>query len=93
MRIALFAASALLTLIAAASGPAQAQRGVSYPVYPWCADYGGSRGGGTNCYFSNLWQCRQAASGNGGICYENPFYGYAGYKADVPASPRKQRRN
>ena len=42
--------------------------------YRWCAEYGGGRGGGTNCYFVTLEQCRAAASGNGGFCRPNPFY-------------------
>ncbi len=41
--------------------------------YKWCAEYGG-RGGGTNCYFRNLQQCRAAISGNGGFCRPNTFY-------------------
>ena len=43
--------------------------------YRWCAEYGGGgHGGGTNCYFVTLDQCRAAASGNGGFCRPNPFY-------------------
>jgi hypothetical protein len=42
--------------------------------YRWCAEYGGSRGGGTNCYFMTLGQCRAAISGNGGFCRPNTFY-------------------
>ena len=42
--------------------------------YRWCAEYGGGRGGGTNCYFVTLDQCRAAASGNGGFCRPNSFY-------------------
>ena len=42
--------------------------------YRWCAEYGGGRGGGTNCYFVTLDQCRAAASGNGGFCRPNPYY-------------------
>ena len=85
----------LLTFAAAAASaslhaaPAKAWAPVSYPVYPWCADYGG---GGTNCYFSTWDQCRQAASGNNGFCYRNPFYGYAGYPADQPGATGKYRR-
>ena len=47
-------------------------RGQADP-YRWCADYGG-RGGGTNCYFVTLEQCRAAISGNGGFCRQNGFY-------------------
>ena len=42
--------------------------------YAWCAEYGGGRGGGRNCYFITLEQCRWAISGNGGTCAINPFY-------------------
>jgi hypothetical protein len=41
--------------------------------YRWCAEYSG-RGGGTNCYFVTLEQCRTAISGNGGFCRQNGFY-------------------
>ena len=41
----------------------------------WCAEYGGFfGGGGTNCYFRTLQQCRAAISGNGGYCRPNTFY-------------------
>lgn len=42
--------------------------------YRWCAEYGGARGGGTNCYFVTLQQCRAAVSSNGGFCRQNTFY-------------------
>jgi len=43
--------------------------------YRWCAEYGGAfGGGGTNCYFRTLSQCRQAVSGVGGFCRPNQFY-------------------
>jgi hypothetical protein len=43
--------------------------------YRWCAEYGGGgRGGGTNCYFMTIDQCRAAISGNGGFCRPNNFY-------------------
>ena len=43
--------------------------------YRWCADYGaGTDGGGTNCYFSTLEQCRATVSGIGGYCRVNGFY-------------------
>ena len=49
--------------------------------YRWCAEYGGRGGGGTNCYFVNLQQCRAAVSGTGGFCRRNTFY-------DGRSSPR-----
>jgi len=55
-------------LCTALGGTAQA-----YP-YRWCAEYGSGRGGGgTNCYFVTLSQCRAAISGNGGFCRQNGF--------------------
>ena len=60
--------------------------------YPWCAQYGGGEygGGGTNCGFSTIEQCRATISGMGGFCQLNPFY------PDYIASqrqPRKTKRN
>ncbi len=57
--------------------------------YRWCAEYGGGRGGATNCYFVTLQQCKAAVSGNGGFCRLNTFYtgpdrqrGYGAYGMD-----------
>lgn len=67
MRRTLFA----VTLLTAgfASQPAHAN-----DPYRWCADYGGGRGGSSNCYFMTLEQCQAAISGNGGFCRPNGFY-------------------
>jgi hypothetical protein len=47
----------------------------AYDPYPWCAEYWGDRGGGgTNCGFLTLEQCRAAVSGVGGYCEPNQFY-------------------
>jgi hypothetical protein len=48
--------------------------GAKADPYRWCAEYGGGRGGGTNCYFVTLGQCRAAISGMGGFCRPNTFY-------------------
>jgi Protein of unknown function (DUF3551) len=40
----------------------------------WCAYYGGP-GGGTNCGFYTLQQCRAALSGIGGTCSPSPWAG------------------
>jgi len=45
-----------------------------YDPYPWCAVYGGRGGGGTNCGFLTLAQCRATVSGIGGSCEPNQFY-------------------
>jgi hypothetical protein len=57
-----------LLLSTAFATPAQAD------PYQWCAEYGGGRGGGTNCYFVTYRQCQAAISGNGGFCRQNGFY-------------------
>jgi hypothetical protein len=50
-----------------------------YDPYPWCAQYSGDGGGGTNCGFLTIEQCREDVSGIGGFCVRNQFYnpGYA----------------
>jgi Protein of unknown function (DUF3551) len=46
-----------------------------YDPYPWCADYSaGNGGGGTNCGFLTIEQCRATVSGIGGFCVPNQFY-------------------
>jgi hypothetical protein len=43
--------------------------------YPWCAIYGGKRGGDiTNCGFVSWPQCMATARGTRGICQPNPEY-------------------
>ena len=42
--------------------------------YPWCANYGGRGGGGTNCGWSTYEQCMVTIRGMGGFCAPNPFY-------------------
>lgn len=63
----MFAAAAML-IASSVMGEAKAD------PYRWCAEYGGGRGGGTNCYFVTIEQCRAAISGNGGFCRPNNFY-------------------
>ncbi|MET0671378.1 MAG: DUF3551 domain-containing protein [Xanthobacteraceae bacterium] len=65
---AAFAALCLSTFVGAAPQPAQAD------PYRWCAEYGGRGGGGRNCYFLTINQCRAAVSGVGGTCTPNPFF-------------------
>jgi hypothetical protein len=63
----------VLTLALLGAGFASLQPAHADP-YRWCAEYGGGRGGSTNCYFVTIEQCRAAISGNGGFCRANPFY-------------------
>ena len=46
----------------------------AYDPYPWCAQYSGDGGGGTNCGFLTIEQCRADVSGIGGFCVPNQFY-------------------
>ena len=59
------------------------------PQPPWCAVYGGGSdgGGGTNCGFFTLQQCRETIAGMGGFCEPNPFYHEPAQK-----KPRKQKK-
>jgi hypothetical protein len=84
MRMALIAAA----LLAAGSLHAAAQ---AEDRYAWCAEYGGGgQGGGRNCYFVTLEQCRWAVSGNGGTCNINPFF--TGVAKDWPQPLPAKRR-
>ena len=57
MRLAtlLFAVLAVPTLFAPSSALAYE---MPYDPYPWCAVYSGDGGGGTNCGFLTIQQCR-----------------------------------
>jgi len=63
--------SLLPLLLLAVSLPAQA---APYDPYPWCAAYGGSWSGTSNCGFKTLQQCMATVSGMGGSCEPNQFY-------------------
>ena len=50
-------------------------RSATADPYKWCAHYGaGMGGGGSNCGFITLDQCRATVSGIGGFCALNNFY-------------------
>jgi len=57
--------------------------------YPWCAQYSGRGGGGRNCGFSTIEQCRATVSGIGGFCEPNLFY--PGSSSDTSQRKRKHR--
>jgi hypothetical protein len=67
MKIAI-AMLGILAAIAVTGTRAEAQN------YPWCADYGGSMGGASNCGFVSFAQCMQTLAGNGGFCNVNTQY-------------------
>ncbi len=67
-----------------AVGPATAD------PYKWCAQYAGDDGGGgTNCGFVTLEQCRATISGMGGLCVPSPFY----TGPETKPAKRKQLQN
>ena len=82
MRI-IFADCRCCSCAAAFATPAQAD------PYRWCAHYSGEGGGGSNCYFLTIEQCRAAISGVGGHCGPNPFYD--GVPVDGSGAPRVRR--
>jgi hypothetical protein len=87
MRFALFTLAGLVPLAAITAGspnPAHAYE-MPYDPYPWCAVYSGDGGGGTNCGFLTIEQCRATVSGIGGFCAPNQFYN--------PARPAARSRN
>jgi Protein of unknown function (DUF3551) len=67
LAIAIGSAVALATL---AATPALADKA------PWCAQFGGGRGGGgTECLYYSFAQCQATLSGMGGRCFQNPWFG------------------
>jgi hypothetical protein len=58
-------------LTATLVAPVSAQK---YDPYPWCAVYGGSMSGSSNCGFRTRQQCMATVSGVGGSCEPNQFY-------------------
>jgi uncharacterized protein DUF3551 len=73
MRLAVLAIAAFSLPAAWVASPAQAYD-MPYDPYPWCAMYSGDGGGGTNCGFLTIEQCRATVSGIGGSCVPNQFY-------------------
>ena len=80
---------AVIGIAAIASLPVLATPVRAEIEYPWCAQYsGGEMGGGRNCGFSTIEQCRATVSGIGGFCEPNLFY--PGSASDT--SQRKRKR-
>ena len=80
----LAAGAVLATTLLGIAAPASAD------PYRWCAVYGGRGGGGTNCGFITLAQCRATVSGIGGFREPNQLY----TGPDTPVRrTRKQSQN
>ena len=62
--------AALLFVVASSS----LDSGRAADPYRWCGLYNTGGGGGSNCYFVTLEQCRATISGIGGSCVPNPHY-------------------
>ena len=78
----------LLVLLVALAGSLPAQA-APYDPYPWCAMYGGSFSGASNCGFKTLQQCMATVSGIGGSCEPNQFYnpGRSGRRGKAARQP------
>jgi hypothetical protein len=87
MRLATLTLAALALQVVFAPSPARAYD-LPYDPYPWCAVYSGDGGGGTNCGFLTIEQCRATVSGIGGFCAPNQFY-----NPGPAARARKKRAN
>lgn len=61
--------------------------------YPWCAEYGGRDGGGTNCGFTTFQQCQDTISGMGGFCNRNTQYVPPPGPHAAPIQRRRRHRN
>ncbi len=77
------------TIVAAAAVVLTPAAGSASP-YKWCATYSGDMGGGTNCGFVTIEQCRATVHGMGGFCNPNPFYTGP---AERPAKRERKQRN
>jgi hypothetical protein len=60
--------------------------------YRWCAEYGGGKGGGTNCGFVTWEQCMETVSGIGGFCRQNQFYDGIPFGGEPARTPKRKRR-
>jgi hypothetical protein len=63
---------ALATLIAASSAGVTSGHAQSKGPKPWCIESGAFGPGTMDCTYWTLQQCRESASGAGGMCVENP---------------------
>jgi hypothetical protein len=66
MRLAILLIAGLVSAVASSASSAR--------EYPWCAVYGGSMNGSSNCGFTTRAQCLATVSGIGGDCAPNQFY-------------------
>lgn len=83
----------LIGIAAVVSLPALTTLARATIEYPWCAQYSGAdNGGGRNCGFSTLEQCRATISGMGGSCEPNLFYSGSASETSKSKSKRKNAR-
>ena len=66
MRLSILLVAGLVSAVVPSAAPAR--------EYPWCAVYGGSMNGSSNCGFTTRQQCLATVSGIGGDCELNQFY-------------------
>jgi Protein of unknown function (DUF3551) len=61
----------------------------AYDPYPWCAVYGVSMSGSSNCGLTTWQQCMATVSGIGGSCEPNQFYNPRGSVSRSKASKKR----
>ena len=65
----------LILAVLAASAVGTRESAAQYR--PWCVQYPGRDSGAWTCTFATYEQCRMTATpGTGGVCVQNPWYGY-----------------
>ena len=81
--------ASLLLLVLAVLACSSSAQAAPYDPYPWCAVYGGSFSGSSNCGFKTLQQCMATVSGIGGSCEPNQFYnpGHSGRSGKAARPP------
>lgn len=92
MRLAVLLIAGLVAVIASAVVPSAAPaRKKLHDPYPWCAVYGGSMNGSSNCGFTTRQRCLATVSGIGGFCEPNQFYNAARRGRNTRANDRLDR--
>lgn len=81
--------ASLLLLVLAVLACSSSAQAAPHDPYPWCAVYGGSFSGSSNCGFKTLQQCMATVSGIGGSCEPNQFYnpGHSGRRGKAARPP------
>jgi Protein of unknown function (DUF3551) len=92
MRIFLVGLAILTAALALDVPPSSAERGqAARRIHPFCVE-GGFRGGGRDCLYWTLAQCRASARGRG-YCIDNPAIGWEALRQGKPLPPPSKEWN